>query len=332
MVLIQNTFDGGSSGTTISEINSGGASGTPFTLVEIITGATCTFQSTAAKHGSRGARITGSGAHAFVQHDIEANAKLSTRFYVSFPSAPTVTCQLYTPRSVVNYIGGINITTALKLQVTNVAGTPVFTTTAALTANTYYRIEISHFVATATTGAIQFKYFVGDSTTAVESFTTTTADLGTSNIINYRLGKINNGGSTPMDLDSITFNIGSTTLLGPHVDLNIPPNANAGGGAADVEPGTVITLTGSASTDPDGSISTYAWSQTTGPTVTLSGSGSNRTFTAPYTTAGTVLGFQLTVTDNLGATSTATVSYTILSASERVAVDGAWLPAAIRTL
>lgn len=331
MPLVQNTFDGGTSGVTISEVNSGGASGTPFTLVEILAGATCTYQSAAAKHGVRGATITGNGAHVFLQHDIEANAKLSTRFYVRFPSAPTANCQLYTPRSTVNYIGGINITTALKFQVTNVAGTPLFTS-AALTANTYYRVEISHQVATSTTGAIQFKYFVGDSTTAVETFTSTTADLGTANIINYRLGKINNAGSTPMDLDSITFNIGSTTLLGPHVDLNIPPLANAGAGGTDIEPGTTVTLNGSGSSDPDGSIASYAWAQTTGPTVTLSGTGSNRTFTAPYTIAGTVLGFRLTVTDNMGATATATVSYTILPATERAAVDGAWVPLALRSL
>lgn len=333
MALVQNTFDGGTVGTTVSEANSGGASGTPFTLVQIVAGATCTYQTAAAKHGGKGCRITGNGSGAFMQHDMVADPKLSTRFYVNFPSAPSAACQIYTPRSVVNYIGGININTALKLQVTNIAGTPVFTTTAALTAGTYYRIEISHQVATSTTGAIQFKYFVGDSTTAVESFTTTTADLGTSNIIQYRIGKINSAGNSPLDLDSITFNAGSTTLLGPHVDLNVPPVADAGTGLVNIEPGTVVTLNGSGSADPDGTISTYSWTQTTGPSVgTLSGSGSSRTFTAPYTLAGTVLGFTLTVTDAMGASNSATVSHAVLPATERAAVNGTWAPMRMASL
>lgn len=84
---------------------------------------------------------------------------------------------------------------------------------------------------------------------------------------------------------------------------NTPPVANAGS-AQTVTVGTQVTLSGAASTDSDGTIANYAWSQTSGPTVTLSGSGATRTFTP--STAGTYV-FSLTVTDNGGATSSATV-------------------------
>ena len=332
MALVQNTFDGGTNGATITEANSGGASGAQFSLVEILAGATTTYQTTAALHGSRGARITGNGAHAFLQHDIVSNNKLTMRFHVRFPSAPTANCQIYTPRHATNYIGGVNITTGMKFQVTHINGAALFTTTATLATNTWYRVEISHEVATATTGKISFKYFLGDNAVAAETFTTTTADLGTAPIVMYRLGKINNSGNTPMDLDSITFEAGNTALLGPHVQINVTPTADAGTGSNDVEPGSVITLDGSGSADSDGSIVSYAWTQTNGTPVTLSGTGAKRTFTAPHTLAGTTLGFRLTVTDNSGDTGTASVVHVVLPASERAAVNGAWVPVRLQTL
>lgn len=87
---------------------------------------------------------------------------------------------------------------------------------------------------------------------------------------------------------------------------NIAPTANAGPDQSSIEPFSIVTLDGSASNDPDGTIATYAWSQTAGPTVTLSSTSVvNPTFTAPATLAGTTLTFSLVVTDNSGASSTA---------------------------
>ncbi len=70
--------------------------------------------------------------------------------------------------------------------------------------------------------------------------------------------------------------------------------------------GSVVTLIGLASSDSDGTIASYVWSQTAGPAVTLTPtmpSGANVSFTAPSVLADTVLTFRLVVTDNLGATS-----------------------------
>ncbi|MCO7224224.1 PKD domain-containing protein [Pleionea sp. CnH1-48] len=79
--------------------------------------------------------------------------------------------------------------------------------------------------------------------------------------------------------------------------------------AARIEVGTTTILDGSQSSDSDGSIASYAWSQTEGPTVTLTTPNEVRTeFTAPSVNAATTLTFLLTVTDNEGATGTATAS------------------------
>lgn len=329
MAVMQNTFDGGVNGATITPENSGGASGTPFNFIQVMPGATATYASGAALHGPLGARVTGSGAHAFLQQDFAANAKITSRFYVRFPSAPTANCQIYTPRHSGNYIGGLNITTLLKFQVTKLGGGVIFTS-ATLQAANWYRVEIAHEVGTsATTGKVWFKYFLGDSTTAIETFSTLATDLGVDPIVACRIGKLNSSGSTPIDFDSLTLNTGSVAYLGPHVELNIPPIANAGTSGTNLEPGSTVTLSGSASSDPDGTISSYSWAQTSGPTVVMTGTGATRTVTMPYTTGGAVLGFTLTVTDNAGATSTATVSHTVLSATERIAVNGAWVAAGL---
>ncbi|HWK50917.1 MAG TPA: glycosyl hydrolase family 18 protein, partial [Steroidobacter sp.] len=91
---------------------------------------------------------------------------------------------------------------------------------------------------------------------------------------------------------------------------NQPPTANAGPDRS-VTPGAAVSLQGSG-TDSDGSIASYRWTQTSGPTVTLNGATSaTATFNAPQVTTSTSLTFRLTVTDNLGATGTDDVTVVV---------------------
>lgn len=107
------------------------------------------------------------------------------------------------------------------------------------------------------------------------------------------------------------------------------PVANAGPDQYAVEPWSTVTLTGAASTD-DGTITTYAWSQTAGPAVALSGTGATRTFTAPPSMDGSTQTFSLTVTDNTGLISTPdTVVVTVLPATEFMRKNGVWVPCQI---
>ena len=72
------------------------------------------------------------------------------------------------------------------------------------------------------------------------------------------------------------------------------------------------TLDGSGSSDSDGSIASFSWTQTAGPSVTLTGADTaTASFTAPAVGASTTLDFELTVTDNDGATASDTVQITV---------------------
>ncbi|MBN1140151.1 MAG: FG-GAP repeat protein [Anaerolineae bacterium] len=116
--------------------------------------------------------------------------------------------------------------------------------------------------------------------------------------------------STPAAPAVLTFTLVVTDALGlasapDQVVITVTnqaPAADAGPGQA-VSPLALVTLDGSASSDPDGDLPlAYAWTQSGGPAVTLSDPAVvTPTFNAPASE--TVLTFTLTVTDSLGLAS-----------------------------
>jgi hypothetical protein len=85
--------------------------------------------------------------------------------------------------------------------------------------------------------------------------------------------------------------------------VNQSPVANAGSNQSIELPTSQVTVNGSASSDPDGTIDTYLWTKISGPaTFTITNPSSSST-TITGLVAGTYV-FRLTVTDNDSATST----------------------------
>src|ERR671924_253530 len=120
--------------------------------------------------------------------------------------------------------------------------------------------------------------------------------------LTFKLTVTDNDGATAEDSVVVTIN-----------NVNQNPIANAGTDQT-VNEGDSVSLDGSASSDADGTIASYSWTQTAGTAVTLSdASSATPSFTAPNVGSnGDALAFELTVTDNDGATSTAdSVSVTV---------------------
>ena len=101
---------------------------------------------------------------------------------------------------------------------------------------------------------------------------------------------------------------------------NAKPTANAGPDQS-VKAAVKVALTGTGS-DPDGTVASYLWTQTAGPTVTLSGANlASASFVAPTVTAATKLTFRLTVNDNNGATASDDMVVTVNTAPTAAAAQ-----------
>jgi poly(3-hydroxybutyrate) depolymerase len=97
--------------------------------------------------------------------------------------------------------------------------------------------------------------------------------------------------------------------------VNVAPVATAGADVTITLPVATTTLDGSGSTDPDGTIASYAWSQVSGPvTTTITTATVVRPVITNLTTAGAYV-FKLVVTDNKGATATDQLTVTVKAAT-----------------
>src|SRR6478672_475387 len=112
--------------------------------------------------------------------------------------------------------------------------------------------------------------------------------------------RIESSSSAGWNINWFEFSLGSSG--------NVAPIVNAGSSQVITLPVNSVTLNGTAS-DPDGTIATYAWTKVTGGAATITSPS-----TASTTITGLVQGsynFRLTVTDNLGASSSSDVTVTV---------------------
>jgi len=130
---------------------------------------------------------------------------------------------------------------------------------------------------------------LSDSTSPTPWFAAPLVDTG-GEALTFELTVTDDGGLS--DTDTVIVNVSN---------VNQAPTANAGPDRT-VGEGDSVTLNGTNSSDPDGTIVSYSWSQTAGPTVTLYNSSSAQpSFIAPNVgPSGASLTFELTVTDNGG--------------------------------
>ena len=114
----------------------------------------------------------------------------------------------------------------------------------------------------------------------------------------------------------VTDNLGATGTATVTVTVNQPanqtPSANAGPDQTITLPVNSVTLSGSG-TDPDGRVVSYSWSRTSGPSQFSIASPSQAQTIINNLVQGVYV-FQLTVTDNAGATASDLVTITVKAA------------------
>jgi len=121
---------------------------------------------------------------------------------------------------------------------------------------------------------------------------------------------------TPLTLTfevTVEDNNGATDVATTAVAVNpgTPPSADAGADQEVIET-SEVSLDASGSSDPDGTIVGYQWSQTSGPAVALSSAiEASPTFTAPTTDDVVELTFEVTVTDNSNRSATSALTITV---------------------
>lgn len=128
-----------------------------------------------------------------------------------------------------------------------------------------------------------------------------TPTLGLSALVSgtytFRLTVTDNQGATGSDETTVVVN-----------PANIAPTANAGAPVTLILPTNNVNITGTG-TDPDGTIASYAWVKQSGPAATIAGANT-QTLILTALVEGTYV-FRLTVTDNAGATGSATVNIVV---------------------
>lgn len=218
-----NGAESGTDGTPVTENNSGNGNTSGDYFVKAIDSAPAevTFSSEQKMHGNLSYKLVPSNGNRIeLWWSNFSTTAAAIRFYMYFtsypPSATEISQLMITPLTF-GQLARFAITASGAVSILDNVGT-IWTSTATLSLNTWYRFEMSAALGgTAATGTINAAFYSGDSLTALDSFTTNAANLGTASIAASRIGKLNaNAWIDPMYVDDIAVVTGTTTFIGPY--------------------------------------------------------------------------------------------------------------------
>ncbi len=160
-VVVNNTLEGGTNGSTLSVANSGGASGSPFDVVTIGTGATFVFDTARAAHGAKAAKISTGSTAALADAQwtgtLGNQTEIWGRIYVYLTALPAAPINIITISNGPTVEGSVNVTAAGKVAIVDGAsGTATGTVTVGT--NQWVRIGF-HLLANGNNGAVDAKLF-----------------------------------------------------------------------------------------------------------------------------------------------------------------------------
>lgn len=228
MAVREANFEGQTPGTVIGIGNSSAFGDDPFTAVTV-NAMTLAYGATA-MHGSGGAAFgVGTGVdNATLRYGAFSNARASMRVYLRLRNYPTNEFQFCHMQNTSTTITGLNITPTGTIKVVAPGSTLVYTSSAAMSLNTWYRLEFFTTVS-ATAGQIRFAGYTGDATTALSGMaydSGTAFNTGTTLLDRVEVGKITTSAVTgAFDIDDYAVSDGTAAFLGPYA--NVAPTVRA---------------------------------------------------------------------------------------------------------
>jgi hypothetical protein len=216
--IISNTFDGGTDGALITTANSGGVSGTPIESRSSNVGTTLAFSSSKVRSGlslKMNALQAGAG---YVNFTYISSSRTVIRYYFYFEDS--IDEGYYEVGKVRNSANANLIVVGMSGRNMNitVAGGAISTVPVKIQPDNWYRLEYAFNKGTATNnGRAEFYLYDGDSLSPIHTFTSTTANMGTTDAVAIRIGAASGPANGPQVtyFDDFIAQELDTGLIGP---------------------------------------------------------------------------------------------------------------------
>lgn len=180
MTLLVNSFDGGTAGSPVAAVGSGGVSGSAFDSVSTTASGVNNYDATHVAHGGLANLIQCTSAVASNGQNIWSSSMGSKtqvwgRLYQYWTAIPTSgTERIWKATSSGALASSVGINASGHIVVTNAAGTAVLTSAAVIPLNAWWRVEFM-IKLSATTGQVEFKLFTTNMDAAAPDETQTSA-------------------------------------------------------------------------------------------------------------------------------------------------------------
>ncbi len=218
MTLLRNNAEGQNDGTAVATAQSG--SGDAFSTAGTSGSATATYSEDHAFHGTQSYKVTTTataGDLAYFGYSSGNNQSAAIRFYLYLSSSPASAIQIAGLRNASSGVVAINLNSTTKIQLVDTSGASIGAFTSALSTGVWYRVELGVTIGAGSTGSCSLAYYVGESTTAVESpLNFSGQDLASTNITTVRFGKITStAAACTLYMDDLAYRDGSPAFIGP---------------------------------------------------------------------------------------------------------------------
>lgn len=321
MTLRRWLFDVSPDATTLSTSNVVSApAGAVAATVSIGSGGEIQSSSAISHLGGFSARFKGGGTVSQTMRlpFVASSSQVAVEFYHRAAALPGTSQAIVNVRHSSGQLARVAVLTTGAVAVQTAAGVNIVSTgSGAWVAGRWNRIAILFDNTGGTTaGVVSVAVYNNDSTTADDTASSSTADLGTALATTVDIGSPALSSSTWEHwFDSFQMNDGATAFIGPYVASNAAPTVTLTGNQ-NVAVSASVTATATAS-DTDGSIASYAWTYdypaSGGPT--LSGA-STATVGFAAGAEGSLYILRCTVTDDDGATAFATTEVRVPKAGD----------------